>query len=60
MLKPGIGKKTNHSLCATDASVMFRVHVPEKKTTGHRSIETLSSYERVSTEQHKAVSKVLI
>ena len=58
-----IGKKTNHSLRATGASAMFRANVPEKiiqKTTGHRSIEALRSYERVSTEQHKAVLKVLM
>ena len=28
--------------------------------TGHRSIEALCSYERVSTEQQKAVSRVLM
>jgi len=28
--------------------------------TGHRSIEALRTYERVSTDQQKAVSKVLM
>ena len=59
----GIGKKTNHSLCASGASAMFRANVPEKiiqRTTGHRSIEALRTYEQVSTEQQKAVSKVLM
>ena len=39
---------------------MFQANVPEKiiqKTTGHRSIEALRSYERVSNEQQKAVMK---
>lgn len=42
---------------------MFQGNVPEKiiqKTTGHRSTEALHSYERVSTEQEKALSKVLM
>ena len=59
----GIGFKTNHSLRASGASAMFRANVPEKiiqKTTGHRSIEALRSYERISTIQQKAVSKVLV
>ena len=59
----GIGGKTNHSLHATGASAMFQANVPKKiiqKTTGHRSIEALRSYERASTEQQKAVSRVLM
>ena len=31
-----------------------------QKTTGHRSIEALRSYERISEEQHRAVSKVMM
>ena len=31
-----------------------------KKTTGHRSIEALRSYEQVSLEQETPVSKVLM
>ncbi len=58
----GVEKKTNHSLRASGASAMFQAHVPEKiiqKTTGHRSLEALRTYDRISTDQHKAVSKVL-
>lgn len=57
--------KTNHSLRATGTSMMFQNNVPEgiiQKVTGHtcRSIEALRTYERVSVDQHKAVSKVLM
>ena len=58
----GFNNKTNHSLRATGVSVMFRANVPEKiiqKTTGHRSIEALRSYERISEEQHRVVSKMM-
>lgn len=54
--------KTNHSLRATGTTRLFQANVPEKiiqKTTGHRSLEALRTYERVSTEQHQAVSRVL-
>ena len=47
----GFDNKTNHSLRATGTSVMFRANIPEKiiqKITGHRSIEALRSYERIS------------
>ena len=43
--------KTNHLLRATGATCMFQANVPEKiiqKTTGHRSIEALRGYERIS------------
>ena len=52
---------TNHP-----SSLRFLVcksEVPEKikkKTTGHRSLEALRKYECTSTEQHQAVSKVMI
>ena len=42
---------------------MLRNKVPEKitqKTTGHRSIEVPRSYEQVSLEQEKSLSKVLM
>ena len=42
---------------------MFKANVPEKiiqKTTVHRSIEALQSYECISEEQHRAVSKVMM
>ena len=56
------GIKTNHSLRATGATCLFNAGVPEKviqKTTGHRSIEALRGYERVSMEQQQASTKVL-
>ena len=47
-------KKTNHSLRATGTTSLFNASVPEKiiqKTTGHRSLTALRSYERVSKDQ---------
>ena len=44
------------------ACLMFRANFSEKiiqRTAGHRPIEALCTYKRVSTEQQKAVSKVL-
>jgi hypothetical protein len=58
-----IPRKTNHSLRATGATVLFQNSIPEKiiqKTTGHRSIEALRSYETISMEQHKTVSEVMM
>ena len=59
----GIAAKTNHSLRATGASSLFQANVLERiiqKTTGHKSVEALRTYERVSEEQCKSVSKVLM
>ena len=42
---------------------MFQANVPEKiiqSTTGHRSIDGLRRYERISTEQHRALSRVMM
>ena len=42
----GIGDKTNHSLRATGASILFQSNVPEKiiqERTGHRSLKALLS-----------------
>ena len=58
----GITKKTNHSLRATGATALFKAGVPEKiiqSTTGHRSVDALQCYERVSDEQQQATSRVL-
>ena len=58
----GISKKTNHSLRATGATVLINAGVPEKviqNTTGHRSLESLRTYERISNEQEQAKSRVL-
>ena len=62
-IEAGIEKKTNHSLRATGASALFQANVPERiiqKTTGHRSVDALRSYEKISVDQYKAVSKVLM
>ena len=59
----GIPRKTNHSLCATGATALFQSNVPEniiQKTTGHRSTSALRMYERISAEQHQAVSRVMM
>ena len=56
------GAKTNHSLRATAATHMFQSGIPEKviqERTGHRSLEGLRSYERLSEQQHKTASKLL-
>ena len=55
--------KSNHSLRATGATTMFQSNVPEKmiqSTTGHRSIDDLQRYERISQVQHQALSRVMM
>ena len=55
--------KTNHSLRATGATTLLQKNVPEKviqKVTGHRSLEALRTYENVSIEQHRNVSKIMM
>ena len=62
-LEGGIAGKSNHSLRASGATAMFQNGVPEKiiqKVTGHRSLEALCEYERVSTDQNVQVSKILM
>ena len=54
--------KTNHSLRATGATTLFDAGLPEKiiqKNTGHRSLEALRKYERVSVEQELEYSRIL-
>lgn len=54
--------KTNYSLCATNATELFKRGVPEKivqERTGHRSLDALRTYECSSAEQHKAASAIL-
>ena len=56
------GRHTNHSLRATGATELYTAGVPEKiiqERTGHRSIESLRTYEHTSEKQQLAVSKVL-
>ena len=60
--KAGLEKKTNHSLRATAATVLFQANIPEKviqERTGHRSLEALRMYERSTQQQHSAASKIL-
>ena len=48
------GNFTNHSLRATGATLLFNASVPESiihKRTGHKSLDTLRTYERVTPAQ---------
>ena len=59
----GIAPRTNHSLRATGATALFQANVPERiiqKTTGHRSLDSLRTYERISSGQEEAVSRVIM
>ena len=59
----GIAPRMNHSLRATGATALFQADVPERiiqKTTGHRSLDSLRTFERISTEQQEAVSQVIM
>ena len=60
----GIRGKTNHSMRASGATAMFQNNVPERvviqSVTGHRSLDSLRAYERISTTQHTEVSKILM
>ena len=59
----GLSSRSNHSLRATGAMSVFCSNVPEKiiqSTTGHRSIDGLRKYERISSEQHQALSSVMM
>lgn len=54
--------KTNHSLRATGATMMFQACVPEKiikEFTGHRSSDGVRRYERTPVEHQQAVSSIL-
>ena len=56
------GNKTNPSLHATGASMLFQAGVPEKviqHRTGDLSLQGLRHYERVTSEQQCAASHVL-
>ena len=58
----GIEGKSNHSLRATGTTRMYRKGIPEKaiqSRTGHKSIEALRTYERVSTDQERSMCHVL-
>ena len=56
------GKKTNHSLRVAGATSLYQAGVPEKliqQRTGHRCLQSLRDYERVSSDQEIAVSRIL-
>ena len=56
------GYKTNHSLHVTSATRMFQGGVDEQlimSRTGHRSIEGVRAYKRISGEQRMELSHVL-
>jgi hypothetical protein len=58
------GRKTNHSLRATGASLLLEANVPEKiiqERTGHRAATALRLYviERTTADQHQAISNIL-
>ncbi len=57
-----IGYKTNHSLCVTAATRLFRSGMDEQlimERTGHRSTDGVRAYKRSSLEQQALVSRVL-
>ena len=56
------GKKTNNSLRAYAATELFNTGIPEKviqERSGHRSLEGLRKYERVSEQQRQDAYKTL-
>ena len=56
------GRKTNHSLRVAGVSSLFDAGVPERiiqQRSGHRSLEGLRVYERVTQQQQQEVSKIL-
>lgn len=58
-----VEQKTNHSLRATGTTNMFRNNIPEKiiqKTMCNKSVEALRTYERVSEEQERHLSVVMM
>ena len=58
----GIDGKTNHSLRARGATHLFEANVPEKlikERTGHKNLDALRLYKRISSEQQKSVSNLM-
>ena len=56
------GHKTNHSLRATVCSELFQAGMPEKviqQRTGHLSLQGMHHYERTTSQQQQAVSRIL-
>ena len=57
------GKKTNHSLRASGITTLFQAGVSEKviqDRSGHRSLDGLRKYERVSEEQQASACSALV
>jgi hypothetical protein len=57
-----VGFKTNHSLRVTSATRLFQSGVDEQlimSHTGHRSVDGVRFYKRISEEQKKTVSGIL-
>ena len=57
------GKKTNHSLRASGKNTLFQAGVSEKviqDRSGHRSLDGLRKYERVSEEQQASACSALV
>ena len=53
---------TNHSLCATAMTRMYKKGVPEKliaEKSGHRSVEALRMYEHTASELERAGGEVI-
>lgn len=56
------GFKTNHSLWVTTATRLFQSGIDEQlimDRTGHRSLDGIRAYKRVSEDQEKEVSSIL-
>ncbi len=56
------GHKTNHSLRVTAATRLFQGGVDEQiimQRTGHRSIDGVRKYKRISNDQEKATSSII-
>ena len=56
------GRKTNHSLRAYAATELFNAGISEKviqERSGHRSLEGLRKYERISEQQRQEACKTL-
>jgi len=56
------GFRTNHSLCATTTTRLYRAGVDEQlimERTGHRSLDGVRSYKQTSKEQLEVVSDIV-
>lgn len=53
---------TNYSLRATGTTALFDAGIPEciiQKRTGHKSLDSLRTYQRVTLSQEHAVAQIL-